>query len=202
MMSIIDKIKETGKLISDRYREHQEFLRRREHLLKDLTMPQLKKLADDYDIDIHFNEMYDEEPRRDDYICSIAESKLPTEKIEEYMKKIKRKEEIELTDPKSEKYITTTFFHEKVTMNQTSIGGNVNVIQNIFNDFSLAIFNSQLDLEIRKEALQKIEDLKKEMSKPIKDKSLIDKICRWFTENKTELATIAVPFISKILSNL
>ena len=201
-MSIMKKIKDSGKRLMNNIKENQEIIKQREQILAELTIPQLEQLADDYDININFNQMFEEEPRIYDYVRSIARSRLSAEKIEEHIRKIKRKEEIELSVPKSEQYVTQTIFQDKVSMSQTSIGGNVNVIQNIFNDFSLAIMNSNIDPDIKKQAFQKIEELKKEISKPNKEKSIIDRICKWFTENKTELATISIPFITKILTSI
>jgi len=200
-MGIIDKFKGAGRFMADKYQERQEYIKGREDLLEKLTMPQLEQFSDNYDIDIFYNETFEDKPRRDDYIRQVAKSEIETEKIEKYVSKLKRKEEIELTGPKTEQYISHTVFQDKVNMKQTAIGGNVHIIQNIFNDFSSTII-SNLDKDLVLDSLKKIEELKQEVSREQQDKSKIEKICDWFRNNKSELVTIAMPFIQKILENI
>ena len=87
-------------------------------------------------------------------------------------------------------------------MKQTAIGGNVHIVNNIFNDFSSTIINSDLEKDLIIESLKKIDELKHEIFKEQKDKSKIVRICDWFRNNKSGLVTIAMPFIQKVLEKI
>ena len=97
-MGIVNKIKDAGKWMIDKYRE-------RDELLGELTISQLKQLAKDYDIDIFHNEMFDEEPQIYDYIRSISESRILTEDIGNYIRKFKNID-TKLSDSNTNEYIT------------------------------------------------------------------------------------------------
>lgn len=183
---------------AENYLKNQELYEKKKQLLNKLTMPQLKKLADDFDANIEYDEWLEDNPRRDDFIDELADT-LDMEQIEEFVRKNKLQEKVKLLDSKSAHNITI-IEAGNLSMNKSSITGYVKIDENVFNDFSLKIMNSDIDLDTRTEALRKIEELKIEIEKREKDKGKIDKICKWFTNNKTELATLSIPFITKILS--
>lgn len=195
-MGIIDKIKDIGDRVSDNMQKRREFVNERIQLLKNFTMPQLRELEVDYDITIYA--FFDNEPTREDYINSIAKSDLSTDIIKKRFYKIERKDEIELEGPeaKSVNYV----FQGDVRNSQVSLGGNVNIIHNTFNDWSRKIMNSDIDFILKKQAIQNIKQLRDEIDKPSRDQSKIDKILKWFSDNKTELVNLSIPFIEKILS--
>lgn len=197
-MGLLDKIKDISDKISENLQDRREYINARKSLLSELTMPQLINLAKDYDISIYT--FFEEEPTREDYIDSIAKSNLSTDLIQKRINKINRKDEIELggPEPKNVSYV----IQGNVNNSQFSLGGDVNILHNTFNDWSKTIMNSDIDFDLKKMAVQNIKQLREEMDKPKKDQTKINKIFKWFTDNKAELVSLSIPFIEKILSCL
>jgi len=197
-MSLGDKFKHLKVSVFDKLQERREYIGERKKIIKNLTMTHLKELEEDYDIYVY---ALVGEARRGDYITCIAKSKnISTEKLKKFVDRINKKEELELKSPEI-KQIYQKIQGNQILKNSTLIG-DVNIIQNIIKDWSLEIINSNIDFNLRKEAMQKIEKLKEEMSKSHIDPSIIDTICKWFSNNIKVLATLSAPFITKILSYL
>lgn len=200
----MDKFKKAGKWIADKQKERAEFIKERKQLLSKLTMPDLKKIQKDYDIQITW--LFEEKPSRPDYINSLARSRLQTEIIEKYVKKMERREERELAVPKSNKIIHQ-HFHDKAEFrfgDKSSFVGDINIneIENIINDFSVSVVKSNINSELKVKSIEKIEELKKEFANPNPDETKIGKIFEWFKNNKSELTQLAIPFINEILDNI
>lgn len=198
-MSIIDGLKKGINTLKENRQEHLKIVNKRKDLIKNLTMPQLEEIADDYDITIFT--LLDEEPRRSDFINSIAKSRLETKILEKYVKKYKRLEEKELGDPTPSKSIIT-HFHNKTDIklgDGSSFLGDITNINSTIDDFRNAIINSNLDSNLIVESLKHVEEMKKEFKKPEINKSRLEEIFNWFKNNKEELSSIAMPFIHKII---
>jgi len=198
-MSIGDRFKDLKKFASDKIQDRKDYVNKRREIIKDLTMPHLRDLEDNYDITILT--MIGDDPSREDYIASIARTKkVPTEQLKKFVDRVNKKEELELKNPET-KQIIQNIQGNQILKDSTLIG-DVNITQNIFKDWSLEIMNSNIDFNLRKEAIQKIKNLEEEINKPNRDQSVIDKLYQWFTKNKEELATLSIPFITKLLGNI
>jgi len=193
-MSIKDKLKDAAKRIQEYQREKTEIIRKKKEILRTLRMRHLKELKEEYDIEITYSGFLRDNPTEEDYVNNLAESPISLERIKEFAEE-KLKEKFHEPEPKQVTYIG------KVDTGGGNFTANL-FIKNIFNDFSSEVIKSNIDFVLKKEAIKKIEELQKEVSKKDKDETNIDKICKWFTKNKIELATIATPFITKILSHI
>jgi hypothetical protein len=189
--------KKVGEDIKERAEEHES----KEKILEKLRMSQLEELAYEFDVDVDIEgfRYEDDEPRRDDFIRDIADQ-LSLEEIENFVKEKGLEKKLKSIKPEYAKNVTF-IDGSTLNMNKSSFSGDVTVNENVFNDFSKQVMNLDIDPNLKMEALKNIGILKEELSKSERDNSKIDKIIRWFSENKTELATIAASFIPKILGS-
>lgn len=189
-MSIKDSFRKGVEILKEDWKRSHEIRDKNRELLKDLTMPELKKLASDYDVPIIG--IFDE-PGRSDYIRCISNN-LSTERIQKFLEKNELRGIIMSGTPR-----ITIIKDSDISINKGSLGGDATFYETEFNKFVYAVSNSEIDLNLKMEAFRKIEELKNEIENPKKDKNKIQQICDWFKNNKHELATIAIPFIEKIL---
>jgi len=206
--SFKDSIKKLGKAASDsmnqmaqEQRKANEIYNERLNLLKTLKMSELKHLKEEWDIEVEFYDPYEEgTPRREDYIEALSRN-LDSKLIEEYIKDKKTEGKLKFI-PKTNPTNVTIFDHSNIKMEKSSITGNVYSNDQIISSFYSTINESDLDISLKLEAAKKLDELKKELDKPEKDKSKVQIICDWFLKNGTTLATLATPFIEKILTML
>ena len=196
-MSIGGKFKGLNNWASDKLQESREYIDERTEIIKDLTMPHLKELEDSYDLTILT--LVGDEPTREEYINSIAKTKrVTTEQLKQFVYRVNKKKELELKSPETKQIIT--HIESNQYMSQSSIGGDINITKNIFKDWSLKIMNSNINFNHRKEALQKIKQLEEEINKLPRNETAIENLYQWFTNHKTVIATLSIPFITKLLN--
>lgn len=193
-----DRIKDAAKgavnEMKESYKRNQELKAKRREILSGLRMAHLKELAEEYNVGIYHNEFLKDASDIGDYVDYLTDANIPLKRLEEFALEKDMKKRRDLIGPQPSQAISIG------TMKGNLIG-NI-VVNDSFNDFSTTIINSDLDFDLRTQALKYIEELKQELSKPDRDKGKIDSISKWFVNNKSELAAISVPFITKILSSI
>ena len=192
-MSFMDKIRDGASKIQENMKARREEKEKKIALLSRIRMRYLKELQKEYNAVISWNEMSYDTPSEKDYARSLADY-VPLNRVEEFVKEVEKRQK-DVTNPKG----TTNISIQQLKMEKSSLTGNV-VNDSVFNDFSSKILNSTLDFNIITEASRKLEELKHEVNRKQKDTNRIKEISQWFTNHKSELATISIPFISKILS--
>jgi hypothetical protein len=204
-MSLADRMKGASKNIKGKYKQNNEYLDERKKILENLTMPQLKQIAEDFDIDFFYNEFINQQPEKTDFISTIsASSKLTNDMLNDYISNSKDKQDTEYTTEKTEQNLDynlkedTNMNMDNTTINQKENSGNID-IKKVFDEFSSTIMSCyEIDIDLFILSLKNIQELKKETLYDTINKEKTNQLLNWFKSNKTEISTVSMPYTHKI----
>ena len=202
-MSFFDIFRDARRSTEEEQVQRQESLSERREMLNTFSLPQLKQVIKDNNINFFFNEFINQEPDREEMISSIANSsKLTTEALSDYLNQFQTNPinsgliEDNTANTQSCYEPQDDIVMQPTTMMQQSAGNHIN-IDMVLNRASSKLLQKDIDTDLFIPSIKKMQQLKFEISRPNKDVEKIVNILNWF-DTRSEVNCIMEPFIDDI----